>query len=123
MFIRGTSMTTASPAPPTSIGPYPVTGTSGTIVRRRDIPGFSITDSIYPEGLSLAKHCHKDAYLSFILTGEYEETYSGAKSVCSQGSLRFLPPAELHENYYISSTRSLLVKIDPTVLSRLCEQA
>jgi len=105
------------------IGPYPVTGTSGAILRRREIAGFSITESLYRDGMYLAKHYHKDAYLSFILSGEYAESYAGAKSTCGQGSLRFLPPSELHENQYLSEVRSLIVRIEPAILSRLREHA
>lgn len=105
------------------VGPYPVTGTSGSIARRRDISGFSIAESVYREGLYLAKHYHKDAYLSFILSGEYAESYAGAKSTCGPGSLRFLPPSELHENHYLSEVRCLIVRIDPAILTRLREHA
>ena len=124
MFSRGIPMiSTIDHAPQKFVAAHPVTGTSGTVMRRRDIAGFSITDTVYPQGLYLAKHCHKDAYLSLILSGQYDETYQGAKSTCSQGSLRFLPPGELHENYYASAVRCLLVKIESSILSRLCEHA
>ena len=123
MFGRGLAMMSSPLIPDRFNGPYPVTGTSGTIVKRRDISGFSITDAVYPEGLCLAKHYHNDAYLISVLSGEFVETYAGAKSICTQGNLRFLPPCELHENHYTSTSRCLLVRIDPSVLSRLREHA
>ena len=123
MFGRGLAMMNSTMIPERFIGAYPVTGTSGTTVRRRDIPGFSISDTVYAEGLCLAKHYHKDAYLISVLSGVYDETYAGAKSNCAQGNLRFLPQGELHENSFRSTSRCLIVRIDPSVLSRLCEHA
>src|SRR5438477_6491303 len=76
----------------------PVTDTSGTIVRRRDIAGFSLSEAVYPQGLVLSRHCHSNAYLSFILSGSYTEKYLDRGCVCAEGALRFLPPGQLHEN-------------------------
>lgn len=104
-------------------GSYPLTGISGTVVRRRDIPGFSITDNIYPEGLCLSRHYHKDAYLNYILAGEFAEKYANTKATCGPGMLRFLPPEELHDNDYAGGARCLIVKIDSCVLSRLNQHA
>ena len=101
----------------------PVTDTSGTVLKRRDIPGFSLTESVYPKGLVLAKHCHSHAYLSFVLSGNYVEKYADRECVCSEGALRFLPPGQLHENEYSNSVRCLLVKIEPAVLERLGEHS
>src|SRR5260370_26567690 len=49
----------------------PVTDTSGSTVRRRDLAAFSLTETVYPKGLALSKHCHSNAYLSFVLSGSY----------------------------------------------------
>lgn len=92
-------------------------------MKRRDIPGFILTESIYPKGLVLTKHCHTHAYLSFILSGSYVERYANKECVCSEGSLRFLPPGELHENEFKTEVRCVLVKIDPLMLDRLGDHA
>lgn len=102
---------------------WPVTGTSGNITRRRDVPGFSLTESIYQTGLSLPRHCHADAYLSYVLSGTFTEKYSDQETVCAEGALRFLPPSQLHENHYQSDVRCLLVRIEPPALARLGEHA
>ena len=104
-------------------GGYPLTGTSGTVVRRRDLACFSITDSIYSAGMFLPRHYHKDAYLNYILSGEFSECYANTKATCGSGMLRFLPPEELHDNDYVTSTRCLIVKIDSSALSRLDQHA
>ncbi len=101
----------------------PVTGTSGNVVKQREIPGFSLTETIYPTGLSLSRHRHAQAYLSFVLSGAYQEKYANRECVCSEGALRFLPPEELHENFFDATVRTLLVRIDPLALDRLGDHA
>jgi AraC family transcriptional regulator len=101
----------------------PVTDTSGSTVRRRDLAAFSLTETVYPKGLALSKHCHSNAYLSFVLSGSYMERYAERECVCTEGSLRFLPPSELHENDYAAGARCLLVKIEPLALDRLGEHS
>ena len=101
----------------------PTTETSGTVVRRRDVAGFSLTETVYSEGLALPPHCHAHGYLSFVLSGSYTETYAEQSCVCAEGSLRYLPPGELHQNEYASGARCLLVRIDSQILKRLNEHA
>ena len=101
----------------------PVTDTSGSITRRRDLTAFSLSESVYPQGLKLSRHCHSHAYLSFVLSGTYMEKYANRECICSEGALRFLPPSELHENDYGSGARCLLVKIEPSALDRLGEHS
>ena len=102
---------------------YPETGTAGKVTRRRDLAGFSVSETQYARGLRLSKHCHGNAYLSFILSGSYVEKYSGEECLCSEGALRFLPAGEPHENEYSADVRCMLVKIDPLMLDRLGQQA
>jgi len=102
---------------------FPVTDTSGSILRRRDVSAFSLTESLYPKGLTLTKHCHSNAYLTFVLAGNFIEKYAERECACEAGALRFLPPSELHENDYTAGARCLLVKIEPSALDRLGEHS
>jgi AraC family transcriptional regulator len=102
---------------------FPVTATSGSVIRQRDLASFSLSESVYPEGMRLSKHCHSHAYLSYVLSGSYTEKYGDRECVCSERALRFLPPAELHENDYGAGSRCLLVKIEPSALDRLGEHS
>jgi AraC family transcriptional regulator len=104
-------------------GACPTTDTSGNVVRRRDVASFSLAETVYPAGLVIPPHCHTNAYLSFVLSGRYVEKYANQTCICSEGALRFLPTAELHENEYTTTVRCLLVKIDPMILDRLREHA
>ena len=101
----------------------PVTGLSGTVVKQREIPGFTLTESVYPLALRLSPHRHSHAYLSFVLSGSYREKYADRECTCSAGALRFLPADELHENHFDTTVRSLLVRIDSQALDRLGDHA
>ncbi len=118
-----TAMSAAAVTLEKRFGACPTTETSGNVVRRRDVAGFSLAETTYPAGMVLSPHCHSHAYLSFVLAGSYTERYSDQACTCSEGALRFLPPSELHENQYTTTVRCLLVKIDPPVLDRLRDHA
>lgn len=118
-----TTMNALAVTPQKQLAVGPVTGTSGTVTRRRDIAGFSLTEAHYPAGLALSPHCHTDAYLSFVLSGSYVEKYRDRSRECGEGALCFLPPGELHENQYNTNVRCLLVRIEPWTLERLGEHA
>ena len=105
------------------LAPCPIMDTSGDMVRRRDLSAFSLTEAVYPKGLTLPKHCHSHAYLNFVLSGNFVERYADRECVCAEGALRFLPPSELHENDYAAGARCLLVKIEPAALYRLGEHS
>jgi AraC family transcriptional regulator len=92
-------------------------------VRRRDLAAFSLAETVYPKGLTLQRHCHSHAYLTFVLSGSFTEKYADRECLCVEGALRFLPPAEHHENDYPAEARCLLVKIEPLALDRLGEHS
>lgn len=100
-------------------GGAPLVGISGAIVNQREIPGFTLIETSYPAGLSLGRHRHVHAYLSFVLSGGYKERYGNRECACRSGTLRFLPAEEPHESQFDAAARALLVKIEPVALSRL----
>jgi AraC family transcriptional regulator len=120
---RDVPMNPVESIPPKTFASCPVTDTSGFVVRQREIAGFSLSERIYSSGLVLPPHCHAQAYLSFVLSGDYVEKYSHRTSVCTEGEMRFLPPGELHVNEFTTSARTLLVKIEPVILDRLGDHA
>lgn len=96
---------------------------SGELLRKQEIPGFTITEDRYEGGFTLPKHHHRKAFLTFVLEGSYIEKYRGVSSICGPGTLRFHPAGEEHENDFQSGLRCLHVEIDHGVLDRLREQA
>lgn len=115
----GTAMSAVAVTLEKRFGACPTTDTSGNVIRKREVGGFALSESVYDSGLALSPHCHSNAYLSFVLAGSYAEKYARKASLCTEGALRFLPPAEVHENEYTTAVRCLLVKIDPKILDRL----
>ena len=97
----------------------PVTETGGSTIRRRDIAGFSLSEGLYAAGVSLPAHCHADAYLTVVLSGNYIERYSHREFQWGEGDIHLLPAGEHHENHFLSAVRLLRVKIGPDVVQRL----
>jgi AraC family transcriptional regulator len=100
----------------------PVTDTAGSIIRRRDIAGFSLTEALYAEGVSLPRHCHANSYLTLVLSGTYSEKYSLREVQWCEGALHLLPAGERHENQFATAVRLLRVRIEPAAVLRLGEE-
>lgn len=92
---------------------------SGEIVRRRTIGPFTLTEHIYPQGLTLGTHTHSQAFVTFVIEGTLRESYAGGILTCRAGSIRFLPALEPHANEMESSVRCLQVSADPAVFEGL----
>jgi AraC family transcriptional regulator len=100
----------------------PVTEAAGSTLRRRDIAGFSITEALYAEGVSLPRHCHANSYLTLVLSGRYSEKHSDREFQWREGALHLLPTGHRHENYFFTAVRMLRVKIEPAALQRLGDE-
>jgi len=94
----------------------PVTDAAGSTIRRRDIAGFSITEALYAEGVSLPEHCHSNSYLTLVLSGSYTEKHSDREFHWREGALHLLPAGQRHENHFFTAVRMLRVKIEPAAL-------
>jgi AraC family transcriptional regulator len=100
----------------------PCVGISGTAAATRQVPGFRIIENHYTGTLELPRHFHESAYLSYILEGQYSESYGGSGSVvCLAGAVRYLPPGHKHSNTFRAGTRCLLVEIEPSALQRVAK--
>jgi AraC family transcriptional regulator len=106
----------------TSDSSCPVTDTAGSTLRRRDIVGFSLTEGLYAAGVSLARHCHADSYLTLVLSGSYTEKHSDREFRWEEGALHLLPAGERHDNQFHTAVRLLRVKIEPAAVQRLGEE-
>jgi AraC family transcriptional regulator len=104
-------------------GACPVMDTAGSTIRRRDIVGFSITEAVYAEGVSLGRHCHSNAYLLLVLSGTYSEKHTHREFIWGEGALHLLPAGERHENEFASAVRCLRVKIEPQAIERLGDES
>jgi AraC family transcriptional regulator len=104
-------------------GGCPVTEIAGSTIRRRDIAGFSLTEAVYAEGVSLGQHCHANAYLLLVLSGRYSEKHSHHEFVWGEGALHLLPAGERHENEFATAVRCLRVEIEPQAIERLGDES
>jgi AraC family transcriptional regulator len=100
----------------------PVTDAAGSTIRRLDIAGFSLTEAVYAEGVSLPRHCHANSYLTLVLAGNYIEKHSHREFQWREGALHLLPAAQHHENQFVTAVRLLRVKIEPAAVERLGEE-
>jgi AraC-like DNA-binding protein len=104
-------------------GGCPVTDIAGSTIRRRDVAGFSLTEAVYAEGVSLGRHCHANAYLLLVLSGKYSEKHAHREFVWGEGALHLLPAGERHENEFATAVRCLRVEIEPQAVERLGDES
>ncbi len=107
---------------PKSAPSCPVMDAAGSTVRRRDIAGFSLTEAIYAQGVSLPSHCHANSFLTLVLSGTYRENSNHHEFRWQPGALHFLPEGERHENVFETPVRMLRVKIESEAVQKLREQ-
>jgi AraC family transcriptional regulator len=99
-----------------------VTDAFGSTIRRRDVVGFSLTEALYEEGVSLPMHCHANSYLTLVLSGTYIERHSHRELEWCAGALHLLPAGERHDNQFPAAARLLRVKIEPAAIQRLGQE-
>ena len=95
---------------------------AGSTIRRRDIAGFSLTEALYAEGVSLPRHCHANTYLTLVLSGTYFENCAHREFRWREGAVHLLPAGERHENRFETATRLLRVNIEPAAIQRLGDE-
>lgn len=88
-------------------------------MERRVTAGFTISLRQYAAGSALDRHYHEQGYLSYVVRGAYYENYLGSQVSSSNGTLRYLPAGEAHENEFPVETQCLLVGIDSAALGRV----
>lgn len=96
---------------------------SGEIIRQRTVGSFHLTETLHPQYMVLPRHVHRQAQVTFVLEGGFDERYSDRSITCRSGAIRFLPAAEVHENRIYAGSRYLHVSIEPDVLNQLQQRA
>src|SRR6516162_887534 len=86
----------------------------GELLRRHSFSGLSLTETRYPPGARLPRHCHEHAYFCLIRRGTYREEYDGRQRACGPLMLAFHPPEEMHaEHFGGEEVRSFNIEITP----------
>jgi AraC family transcriptional regulator len=80
---------------------------------------FTLSEHVYPAGMVLARHAHRDVYFTFVLEGSFREKSENGTLVCRPGTIRFLPAGEPHEDVIETRLRCLHIKAEASVLEEL----
>ena len=106
---RSESATRAQP-----VSSYP--GESRPIIAELDTAAVKMKEVVYASGLCIARHCHDNANLVYIISGVHWSGYSRGGDTCVPNTVRFLPAGEMHENYFPVESRSLHVELHQSIL-------
>lgn len=77
------------------------------------LPGLTLSESVYPANLKMASHCHEPAYFGVVLRGAYNETIASTTRHCRPLTTAFHPRAEAHAvEFENTETRIFRVALD-----------
>lgn len=95
---------------------------SGETLRLRNIGPFTLRENLYASAMTLPKHSHPEAYITFVIEGAFRERYNSRSILCRTGMIRYLPAGEVHENEIQARSRCLHVSSDPASFEQLRQQ-
>jgi AraC family transcriptional regulator len=93
------------------------------VVKKREVAGFTVSEAIYPAGLTQPSHAHELASFSLVLAGSYLEQHGRREQARRAATVVFHPPRESHAVAFHSEVRILGVRIDPRRLAYLRERS
>jgi AraC family transcriptional regulator len=92
----------------------------GRLLHLRACGGLTLTHYEYAAGVDLPWHEHERAYLSFPLSGGYEERHGAASCECSAGRAVFHPSGERHADRFVGEGASIFsVELDDASTEQL----
>src|SRR5262245_54756425 len=96
----------------------------GEVICSHAFAGLTLTETRYPAGAHLPRHCHEHAYFCLIRQGTYREVYGSRQRSCGPLMLAFHPPEEVHAEHFDSEdVRSFNIEITPSWLRGVGEGA
>lgn len=93
------------------------------LLKKYEINGLTISESMYPPRLRQPKHTHQRASFSFVVTGNYFETLGKQSATRQASTIIFHPPEESHAVEFQDNVRILNVHFDATRLAYLRENS
>lgn len=84
----------------------------GTIVKRREVPGFRLTESLYGEGFTTRKHFHNSGLFGCVIDGSFTNAYRQATHHLPSSSVMFCPAGEMHTTHSRRGARCLNVELE-----------
>jgi AraC family transcriptional regulator len=92
----------------------------GEIIRRREIEGFTLSETRYAPGAEVPRHSHENGYVCLVRQGGYTESYGAKTRNCQPLTLAFHPADEIHsERFHNSEVRSFNIEFTPLWLERV----
>ncbi len=89
----------------------------GRPVKRLDVSGFRLRETLYSPALEIAAHVHPWATLCLTVAGGYVEDWGVTRVRCDRASLVFHPPGDVYgDRISDAGSRCLTIGIDPAVL-------
>lgn len=96
----------------------------GSLLKSREVGGFTLTEYLYPPDLKVSKHGHEHAYFCLVLQGGYTESYGRKTRACQPLTVIFHPSGEAHsDSFHQAGARVFSVEIEPLWVERAAELA
>lgn len=96
----------------------------GQILRRRELPHLTLTETRYPPHFAVPPHSHERPWFGFVLDGYLKERYAKRSVECRPQTLLFRCGSELHaDQFYDSGGRCLTVEVGQGFLNWLNEHS
>lgn len=93
------------------------------VVKKSELNGFSLTESLYPHKLRQPRHTHEAPHISLILQGGYTERHPGESWNRKTSTLVFHPSGLTHSlDFADAETRLFTINIKPRWLEYVCEK-
>ena len=87
---------------------------AGSVLRRVQVNGITLTEGVHPVGSTLPWHDHDGPTLCFVLEGAFAELMRGKVIDCRPSTFKITPARERHWNrFHLGDVHGLLVEIDP----------
>lgn len=96
----------------------------GSVLRRRHVSGFLLTEAVYSSGVKIPKHSHAEANFCMALEGTCSEAYGRKTREYKSLTWDFLPPNNAHSlSFHGAGIRCFSVEIAASWMARAREHS
>lgn len=96
---------------------------TGKLIRQKQLGPFQLVEKYYSPGTTLPRHEHASEYVSFLLTGCYDEIALKEQRSCPPGTVIWHPHGEVHtDQFHIAGAVVLDMEIDRVWLDEATQE-